>query len=420
MRATFSFGRIGGVPIGAHWSASVGVVVLGILLASTVLPELAPGATTVAYGLAGGVGAVALVVSLLAHELAHAVVARRSGLEVRRITLWLLGGVSEFGTQPSRAAVELRVALVGPGVSLALGMIFAASAWVLSTAGGPPLAAATLSWLATVNVVLGVFNLLPGSPLDGGRVLHGLIWLGSGDRRRATRAATGAGQLVGSLLAALGLLMALNSRWDGLWLVVVGWFLTGSAAGERAYATFVEEVEGLTAADAMTADPQVAPGWLTVQAFVDGLQAARRENPAAPRHRLYPVVDLQGRATGVVGLEDLLRVAPAERRNVPVRQVAQPCPKERVLTRDEPLERVAARPVTVGSALFLVEEEGCLVGVVTRGDLAATAALSALRSDRSGAPGPGGAAVPVVGVSQELVGPAPGTIRSPSAGDRTR
>ena len=127
MRATFSFGRIGGVPVGAHWSALVGVIVIGTLLASTVLPELAPGATTLAYGLAGGVGAVALVVSLLAHELAHAVVARRSGLEVRRITLWLLGGVSEFGTQPSRAAVELRVALAGPGVSVALGVVLAAS-----------------------------------------------------------------------------------------------------------------------------------------------------------------------------------------------------------------------------------------------------------------------------------------------------
>ena len=199
MRATFSFGRIGGVPVGAHWSALVGVVVLGTLLASTVLPELAPGATKPAYGLAGGVGAVALVVSLLAHELAHAAVARRSGLEVRRITLWLLGGVSELGTQPSRAAVELRVALAGPGVSVALGVVLAASGWIVSTTGGPALVAATLSWLATVNVVLGVFNLLPGSPLDGGRVLHGLIWLGSGDRRRATRAATGAGQLVGSL-----------------------------------------------------------------------------------------------------------------------------------------------------------------------------------------------------------------------------
>ena len=385
MRATFAFGRIGGVPVGAHWSAAVGVIVLGTLLALTVLPELAPGATTSAYWLAGGVGAVALVVSLLAHELAHAVVARRSGLEVQRITLWLLGGVSELGTQPSRAVVELRVALAGPAVSVALGMVLTASAWMVSAAGAPALVAATLSWLATVNVVLGVFNLLPGSPLDGGRVLHGLIWLGSGDRRRATRAATGAGQLVGSVLAALGLLMTLQGRWDGLWLVIVGWFLTGSAIGERAYAAVVEELEGLTAADAMTRDPRVAPEWCTVEAFAGGLDAARRRNQALPRHRVFPVVDPQGRPMGVLRLEDLVRVPPTDRRTAAIRQVARPCVPEQVVAADEPLARVAGR-LPAGAPFLLVVEEGRLVGVLTAGDLTATAALHALRSGPSSTP----------------------------------
>jgi len=387
MKATFSFGRIGGVPVGAHWSALVGVGVLGALLASTVLPGLAPGATAMGYGLAGGVGAVALVVSLLAHELAHAMVARRSGLEVRRITLWLLGGVSELGTQPSRAAVELRVALAGPGVSVALGVVLACTGWILTAAGAPALVTATLFWLAMVNVVLAVFNLLPGSPLDGGRVLHGLIWLRSGDRRRATRAATGAGQLVGAVLAALGLLMTLNGRWDGLWLVIVGWFLTGSAAGERAYAAIAEELDGLTAADAMTREPRVAPDWWTVQAFADSLEAARRLDPALPRHRMFPVVDLQGRATGVIRLEDLVRVPPADRRNAAVRQFAQPRTADQVVAPGEPLVRVAGRPLPVNAPLLLVEEEeGRLVGVISAADLATTAALRALRSPPSAAP----------------------------------
>jgi Zn-dependent protease/CBS domain-containing protein len=386
MKPTFSFGRIGGVPVGAHWSALVGVAVLGALLESTVLPGLAPGATPVGYGLAGGVGAVALVVSLLTHELAHAMVARRNGLEVRRITLWLLGGVSEFGTQPSRAAVELRVALAGPGVSIALGVALACTGWILSTAGVPALVTATLFWLATVNAVLAVFNLLPGSPLDGGRVLHGLIWLRSGDRRRATRAATGAGQLVGAVLAALGLLMTLNGRWDGLWLVVVGWFLAGSAVGERAYAEIAEELEGLTAADAMTRNPHVAPGWWTVQAFADGLGTTRRRDPAVPRHRVFPVVDLQGRATGMVRLEDLIRVPPADRRNLAVRQVAQPLVADQVVAVGELLVRVAGRPLPVNAPLLLVEDDGRLVGVIGATDLATTAALHALRAAPSTAP----------------------------------
>jgi hypothetical protein len=139
----------------------------------------------------------------------------------------------------------------------------------------------------------------------------------------------------------------------------------------------------------MTRNPQVAAGWWTVQAFADDLRATRLRDPAAARPRLFPVVDLQGRATGVVRLEDLMRIAPGERRNVPVRQVARPCAAEQVVPADEPLERVAARPTPLSAGLLLAEEGGRLVGVLTPGDLTATAALHALHSGPSGTPGPG-------------------------------
>ena len=213
-------------------------------------------------------------------------------------------------------------------------------------------------------------------------MLHGLIWLRSGDRRRATRAATGAGQIVGSLLAALGLLMALNGRWDGLWLVVVGWFLTGSAVGERAYAAVVEELEGLTAADAMTSAPRVAPEWWTVQAFVDGVEAARRAEPGAAAAPVVPGGGPAGPAHGRAPAGGPRPRPPAERRNVPIRRIARPCGPEQVVGADEPLVRVTGR-LPVGTPFLLVVEEGRLVGVLTAGDLAATAALHALRADPS-------------------------------------
>ena len=384
MNPSFSFGRIGGVPVGAHWSALLGVAALAVLLGSTVLPGLAPGAAPLAYGVAGGVAAVVMAVSLLAHELAHAVVARRSGLEVRRITLWLLGGVSELGAQPAQAGVELRMALAGPVVSLALGVGLAGTGWVMAVSAAPALATATVFWLAMVNLVLGVFNLLPGSPLDGGRVLHGLVWLRSGDRRRATRTATGAGQFLGVVLGSVGLVMALGGRWDGLWLLAVGWFVTGAAAGERAYESVVEELDGLTAADAMTRAPRVAPGWWTVRAFADDLDADRRRDGSLPRHRVYPVVDLQGSPTGVVGLEDLVRVPVAERPSTAVRTVTRPVRPEQVVAAGEPLTRLVAR--LTAAPLLLVVTDGRLVGVLTAGDLMTTAALRAL--------GPGPATLP--------------------------
>jgi Zn-dependent protease len=224
-------GRFGGVPIAAHWSALLGIALLGQLLALSVLPALAPGRPAVEYWIAGVVGALALVGSLLAHELAHATVAARRGVRVRRITLWLLGGASELEHQPSQPGDELRIALAGPAVSLLLGALLVALSWVSAVAGGQVVITATLSWLGTVNIMLGAFNLLPGAPLDGGRILHGLIWWRSGNRYRATRRAAGSGQLLGALLAGIGVLFALNGRWDGLWLILLGWFLTGRPWG---------------------------------------------------------------------------------------------------------------------------------------------------------------------------------------------
>src|SRR6185312_3977604 len=215
VRSTIPLGRIAGIPVGMHWSALIGIALLGQLVGLTVLPSMAPGLSAGAYWLAGGLAALGLGGSLLTHELAHAVVARRAGLGVRRITLWLLGGVSELVGQPSEAAAEVRIALVGPVTSLGLGGLLGAAMVVARDLAVPSAVVATLSWLATMNILLGVFNLLPGTPLDGGRVLHGLLWRHTGNRERATRAATTSGQVLGALLAGTGILLALHGRLDG-------------------------------------------------------------------------------------------------------------------------------------------------------------------------------------------------------------
>ncbi|MFC5238302.1 site-2 protease family protein, partial [Pseudonocardia zijingensis] len=298
--ATISFGRIDGIPVGAHWSALVVVVLLGELLALNVLPGMAPGHTPATYLLAGAAGAAVFALSLLAHEVAHAIVARRAGLGVRSITLWLLGGVSELVEQPERPGTEIRVALVGPLVSLGLAGIFGAAGWAAAAVGAQALVTAVLVWLATVNLMLGIFNLLPGTPLDGGRVLHGLVWRRTGDRELATRSAAGAGQFLGAVVAGLGVLLLFNGRLDGLWLVLVGWFLTGAAAGERVHGVMTERLAGLVASDLMRREPSFAPGWWTVTALIDHLLG-----PAAPQAEVFPVIDFQGKPIGWLTLADL-------------------------------------------------------------------------------------------------------------------
>jgi Zn-dependent protease len=378
MRATIALGRVAGIPVGIHWSALIGVVLLGQLVGLTVLPSMAPGLGAGAYWLAGGLAALGLGASLLTHELAHAAVARRAGLDVRRITLWLLGGVSELAGQPAEPRAEVRIALIGPVTSLGLGGLLGAAMLVARELAIPTVAVATLSWLATMNVVLGVFNLLPGTPLDGGRVLHGLLWRHTGDRDRATRTATTSGQVLGALLAGTGILLALRGRPDGLWLLLVGWFLAGSASAERASAIVVARLAGMRVADAMSAPPVVASGWWTAQAFIDHLLGE-----VGRRYRQFPVTDINGQLAGVVSIADLTRCPPADRRNTPVRQLARPLPGELVLTPDTPLEQVVQHaPIVGGGALAVVTADGRVVGVVTGTDIARAVDIGALQESR--------------------------------------
>lgn len=369
MRGSVRVGRLGGVPLELHWSAGIGVVLLGLLLATAALPGLAPGRSAAGYALAGACAAVGLLVSLVLHETAHAVVARRNGLRVRRVTIWLLGGVSELQDTPRTPGVEVRVSVVGPLTSVALGVLAGAGAAVL---GPVTLPGAVLWWLAVVNVVIGLFNLLPGTPLDGGRVLHGVLWRLGGDRGRATRLSSTAGRLIGALLAAFGVLLVFAGRWDGLWIMLVGWFLAGSASAEGSRAVVTENVRGVTAATVMTPDPVTAPGWTTVAAFASSLA-----RPGGSRHRTFPVVDVDGDLQGVVTLADLLAVPEARRAAVPVRDAVRGAAATPTATEDEPLEQVLERPTGPDGCVVVLRGRRP-VGLITRSDLARAVELATL------------------------------------------
>src|SRR5690606_35761152 len=169
----------------------------------------------------------------LGHELAHALTARRYGVEARRITLWLLGGVSELDTDAPTPRAEFLIAAAGPAASLVFGGVAAVGTLLAGFAGASPLIVVALTWLAGVNVLLAVFNLLPGAPLDGGRIVRAVMWRLRGDKDRAQIAANRAGVVVGILLAALGGLQILFlNNFGGLWLALIGWFLISAARAE--------------------------------------------------------------------------------------------------------------------------------------------------------------------------------------------
>lgn len=294
MNDTFRLGRIVGVRVGVNWTVLVVFTLLAYGLAAERLPRSYKGLHPVVYALGGLLTAAAFLVSLLAHELAHAIVARRNGLTVDGITLWLLGGVARFEGEPDSPGAELRIAGSGPLVSLLLGLVLAGMAAVLLAVGLNGLIVGCLAWLAAINVVLALFNVIPAAPLDGGRLAHALLWRLSGDRTKATLHAAAAGRGFGWLVMVAGFYMALWT-FSGLWLILIGWFLIAAAGLEAGQARALARLDGVTIGRIMTPDPFTVPGSMTAAEF-------QREMLPRHRHTAYPLTE-DGVVRGIVTAE---------------------------------------------------------------------------------------------------------------------
>jgi Zn-dependent protease/CBS domain-containing protein len=372
MRQTVRLGRFAGIPVGVHWSVLVIMLLLVQGLAMSVLPDSAAGHDTALYWGVAAIVAGLFMTALLAHELAHALVARHYGVRVKAITLWLLGGVSELDGQAPHPRGDLLIALAGPLVSLAGAGLFAAAAVLASAWGAGSLGVAALAWLAVVNAALGLFNLLPGAPLDGGRVLAAILWWVRGDRAAARRAAGRAGMVVGGLLVVAGTAeVLLVANLGGLWLVLLGWFLGSAARVESTEWELRDTLAGVRVGDVMTAPAVCGYASQSVAGFVS---VVARHQP----HRTFPVLDLDGRLDGMVSLARLARVPVADRDTVRLRDVQVPVAQVIVLDPATPL--VDAAPVLLrgGHRLAAVAIGRHLSGVVSAGDVARAIELAAL------------------------------------------
>src|ERR671933_846508 len=215
MRQTIRLGRVAGIPVGLSGGALVLLVLLAAAIAYGQLPAVEPGRGWPVYAVAGLVGAALFLACVLVHELAHVVVAKAAGVHVESVTLWLLGGVAQLRDEPRSPGAEFAIAVVGPLTSLALGGGFGAVAALLSALGADRLAVGVAAYLAAVNLLLALFNLVPAAPLDGGRVLRAAVWRWTGDRVRAGVVASRAGRIFGLVLIAIGLVQVLMLRGFG-------------------------------------------------------------------------------------------------------------------------------------------------------------------------------------------------------------
>ncbi|WP_189312236.1 site-2 protease family protein [Streptomyces brasiliensis] len=361
MKGTVRLGSVRGVAVRAHWSVPLIMLLFAYGLADRTLPGYAPGLAPVVYAVAGVVGAVLLLASLVVHEAAHALTARRAGMSVRDVTLWALGGLTRMD-RPTTARAAFTVAVSGPLASLLLGGVGLGAAAAVQAAPGWRILVAVLGWFGGTNLLLGVFNLLPAAPLDGGRVLLAALWWRTGDRERAQRAAGRSGQVVGIALAVVGWLAFARGMTGGLWLMIVGAFVGGAAAAERRWAELVTALRGVRVEEAMTSPVLTGRDWLTVDRFL---------SETAPRsgRSVLALLDFDGRPSGVVRLRRLTNVPPGQQQSVRVRDLATPLSACTVAAPDELLTSVLERLGTGSGLPVLVLEDDRLRGIVTAHDI---------------------------------------------------
>lgn len=355
-------GRVAGFPVDLSWSVLVVVWLVTWGTSSGVLPQTAPGYTVGEYWVAGLVAAALFFASLGAHELAHALVARRVGMEVLGLTLWLFGGVATLRGEPAGPKEDLRVALAGPLTSLGLSLGFGAVT-VLVQPVGTPLVVATLAWLSLVNLMLGVFNLLPGAPLDGGRVLRALLWRRSGDRHDAAVRAARAGRRTGGVLVGLGLFeVLLGEVLGGVWMSLIGWFVVAAATQEESAARMTAALEGLRVGEVMTPEPWTVPDAISVRELVEDRLPWRA-------HAAYPTVGPDGEASGLLLISRLSGVPRGQEESTSVHDIATPLEGLGTATPDEPVTEAFGRLSPDSAGRLVVVDHGRVAGIVTPGDL---------------------------------------------------
>jgi Zn-dependent protease len=318
MRDSLTLGRIAGIRFGVNWSWAIVFALIVWTLTTGIFPSTNPGHERSTYLGMAIVAALLFFASLLAHEFGHALEAKREGVEIEGITLWLFGGVAKFRGMFPSAGAEFRIAIAGPLVSLVLGAIFVLLAWKASL---PEVADGVAAWLGYINLVLLLFNLLPALPLDGGRVLRSALWGISGNLRWATGVAARIGQGFGYLFIVGGVGFAIwKDEYSALWIAFLGWFLLQAATAENRISLAQQALSGLRVGDLVVRDPVTTSPGATIGQFMDDIAWTTH-------HPTYPVTD-NGDVVGLLPLRCVTEVPRSEWDTRTVRDCM--LPRERV------------------------------------------------------------------------------------------
>ncbi len=375
---SFRIARIAGIPVGVNPLWLVIVALITWSLGAGYYPSEVHGITPVQSYALGLASALLLFASILAHEFGHALVARRRGMEIEEIDLWLLGGVARMRGQPKTAEVELRYAMAGPAVTAAVAALFGVLALALP-ASAPTALRALVNYQVEVNLLILGFNLAPAFPLDGGRILRALLWRRGGDIVAATNTAAGLGRTFGYLVIAFGVLLAVGGAPGGLWFALIGVFLVVAANAERLQEQVVMTFTGVSAEELMSRPAISIPSDLTL--------AEAQEYFARYQYTAFPVIDRAGRAVGMLSISRLERTPRGRWRTTLAGERAER-DEALLIAEQEDVAQLLQEPAfaRVGRAA-VIDEDGRPVGVVSLTDIQRTIRASRLSGTAGAASG---------------------------------
>ncbi len=362
MGGAFSLGRIFGIQFRIHYSWFIIFVLITFSLSWQYFPYNYPQWSTPTYWLTGTATSLLFFSSVVAHELAHSLVGRANGIPMKSITLFLFGGVAHMSREATGHRAEFRMAMAGPLASLVIGGLFFLLYLLLQNVNEP--IAALAFWLAQINVVLAIFNLIPGFPLDGGRVFRSLLWRFTGNYQRATRIAVEVGRVVGYLFIAAGIVLMFlyPGRWfNGLWLAFIGLFLSYLATASYRQAQWQAALQGVRVADVMTTYCPVVSPDMTISQVV-------REHIFTGGHRCF-MVAANGELQGILTLQNIKAVDQKNWDNTSVGDAMTRSERLKVVQPDEEVLSVIERMEEYSISQMPVVSEGRITGLIARDDI---------------------------------------------------
>jgi Zn-dependent protease len=358
-------GKVFGIPIevNASWLVVFGLVTFS--LSTSYFPSIpqANRAPVATLAIVGAATSLLFFASVLLHELSHSLVVRAEGGNVDKITLFIFGGVAQMEEEPRSPGREFLMAAAGPAMSLLIAAVCFVAYVAAVTRQLEWWVWAPLQYLAVINFALGLFNLLPGFPLDGGRVLRSILWAVTGDLLKATRWATRSGQFLGWMMVAMSVTGVLNGRTDLIWFGLIGWFIASLAGASYRQQLVKSRLEGVTVTSIMTPSPEYVSGDLMLDQLV-------HSHFLGSRHSRYPVMS-EGSIVGLVTLPDIKRIDRVDWPFVSTLDVTNRELGELLVDQSEGVETLAPRLAGDKPGALLVVGDGKLVGIVTRADVLA-------------------------------------------------